>query len=185
MGTKRQRLHSPIRVQVSRPSTGPSSEPTQRNTHIQVSIDGPSTSQSAQSSRSRASIRTTHVTRALEVVDLSNLLTQEDESQDMVDGDVDSFPVEEGFAEQFGVDEGVVEDPDEEQEPNESEQSHDPPTRLAQEWLRCRQTYLDELLRGEGLKDKSPNHPIVAVTHCFVKNALSTGTLFFRFTACL
>ncbi|KAF7970236.1 hypothetical protein HWV62_24724 [Athelia sp. TMB] len=165
---KRARKSSPIRVHISRPGAptqGPSNARTQVNTHFHVGledVDG-----SYQSRRSRFSVRTTHVTRTVEVVDLSGLLVEEDEGEGegMVDADFDSFSAIDTSALAFEEDEEVVEDPEAEAQvadvDNAQDDSDDKPIQLAQEWLPWRQTYLDELLRTEGLGDtnQSPRCP--------------------------
>ena len=104
--SKRRRQDSPIRVQVSHPSAGPSTQWTQVNSHVHVGIDindGP-----------RTSFRTSHVSRPLEMVDLSSLLA-EDRGEDavLVDAEMDMLSAEETSNLAFGgVEDEEVEDPD-------------------------------------------------------------------------
>ncbi|KAF7972080.1 hypothetical protein HWV62_19161 [Athelia sp. TMB] len=172
MSRKRQRPQSPpIRIQLSRPNAGPSTERTQVNTHIHFGVD------TSNDARPRHSVRTSHVVRP--VVDLSRILaTEVEEDGDMVDAELDSFPTEDVPDSAFGVDEDVVENPDEE---GENAQGNEPvcdcasevlfiplsidspqPIRLSQEWLPLRQIYLDEFLRLEVDKHKLlPLHRIL------------------------
>lgn len=77
---------------------------------------------SGNNSRSRPTVRTAHVRRPLEVVDLLGLLAEEDADEDggsdvaFVDADFNTFSEEDALSLAFGVDEEVVEDPEDSQE---------------------------------------------------------------------
>lgn len=109
MSRKRARANSPVRVQISRPRVAASEEPpqpTQVNTHIHVGVD--------MSAGSRHTVRTEHVTRPMQTVDLSSLLAAENEGDLMVDADAefDSFSAENASYLPSIADEEVVEDPE-------------------------------------------------------------------------
>lgn len=179
MGKKRTRADSPVRVQVSRPRVAASEEPpqpTQVNTHVHVGIDtsigGPS--------RSRQTVRTEHVTRVLQSVDLSRFLAEEQEGDLLIDAD-EEFNTSYGEDVShiaLGFDEEVVEDPEASVTAGEQVNDSRRPVstffnhtvslanqlrqvRVVQDWIPHRQTYLDELLRIEGLGEANqpPNCP--------------------------
>ncbi|KAF7968821.1 hypothetical protein HWV62_29262 [Athelia sp. TMB] len=149
---KRPRPSSPaIRVQRSQGHAGPSTERVQVNTHVHYGVGGTDTA------RLRHSVRTSHVARP-EIVDLSGLMADEEESSRVLDANFDSFSEEDMLEASFGVDDDVVEQPEDGAEDGDNEEAaaaSAEPVRLAQEWLPLRQTYVDELLRAEGLGETS------------------------------
>lgn len=108
MTRKRRRQASPqIRLQVSRPTEGPSTGHTQVNSHVHVGIH------TSSDPRSRVSVRTAHTTRPMEVVDLSGLLVDKDAAESyMVEAEFDQLSAEDTSHLAFGVDDEVIEDPD-------------------------------------------------------------------------
>lgn len=126
---KRARPASPtIRSQVSHHESAQTNEhkrtrpaqATQVNTHVHVTID---TSQDDR--RHRPSVRTSHVARPAEVVDLSGLLVDEGDDSEMVDADFDTLPAEDASNLAFGVDDEIYEGPRESQPEEEEEESEE------------------------------------------------------------
>ncbi|KAF7983642.1 hypothetical protein HWV62_20588 [Athelia sp. TMB] len=120
MGKKRGRSTSPpVRVQISRPSERLSATTNQTETtsHVHIAVD---------TAGRRPSVRTSHVHRPVEVVDLSGLLAEEREDDEVVDAEFDTFSSETVPSSAFDVNGGVVEDPDEGAEVTDAEESEVP-----------------------------------------------------------